>query len=256
MRPMRVHMLVLAALVAALAMAFPAAAFAEHLSGNTNWEVTFNANGELSDNFSSERWTDELSGAQPGDDITLTITLNHLNTTACDWYISNEVIKSLEEGSARGSAYGYKLTYTGPNSTTSRTLYSSTNVGGDNSEGLEEATSGLQDFMYLDNLKNGDSGTVELVVSLDGDTENNAYFNTLAQLKMKFAVDYSKNNGGNSNKKSSTTTKSVPTGDDTNLFPFYVIMAVTGFALLLIAVSMIRRNGREKAVSVRGAHMR
>ena len=179
----------------------------------------------------------------------------HENSNECDWYISNEVIKSLEEGSASGSAYGYELTYTGPNDKTSRTLYGSKNVGGDNSNGLKDATSGLKDFLYLDNLGVGESGVVNLVVTLDGETEGNAYFNTLAQLKMKFAVEYSKKGGGSNTNKTSGRSV-VQAGDETNLFPFYVIMSVTGFALLLIAISMIRRNGREKATATRGAHRR
>jgi len=255
MRPTRVHMLVLAALVAALALAFPAAAFAEHLSGSTAWEVKFNSNGTLTDNFKKERWTDDVKNLQPGDDITFTVNLVHENSNECDWYISNEVIKSLEEGSASGSAYGYELTYTGPNDKTSRTLYSSKNVGGDNSNGLKDATSGLKDFLYLDNLGVGESGVVNLVVTLDGETEGNAYFNTLAQLKMKFAVEYSKKGGGSNTNKTSGRSV-VQAGDETNLFPFYVIMSVTGFALLLIAISMMRRNGREKATATRGAHRR
>ena len=54
MRRTRISMLVLAALVAALVLAFPGAAFAdssENQSGGNNYWVTFTADGKMSDDF-------------------------------------------------------------------------------------------------------------------------------------------------------------------------------------------------------------
>lgn len=47
--------------------------------------------------------------------------------------------------------------------------------------------------------------------------------------------------------KSTTPTKSVKTGDDTELFPFYVSMTVSGMLLVLIAFSAFRRRRLERA---------
>ena len=247
MKQKRLYIAMLVALMAVLAMAFPATAFASHLNGSTNWLVEFGTDGKMTDNFSNKTWADEVGGLQPGDDITFTINLSHKNSTACDWYMSNEVLKSLEEGVAKGSAYGYVLTYEGPSD--SRTLYNSNIVGGDNTSGLSDATSGLEDFFFLDNLKKDQTGAVKLVVSLDGETEGNAYFDSLAQLKMKFAVEMPTNNNNNNNNSgtSSGSRTSVQTGDETNLFPFYVVMIVAGLGLLALGVTSVRRNKREQA---------
>ena len=234
----RLHVIAAAVAVVAL-LALPAQAFAEHLSGQAGWTVAYNASGEMEDNYSAAQWADDVRGLQPGDDITFTVNLSHENDTAADWYMANDVIKSLEEGVAQDSSYEYLLEYAGPSG--SKTLYDSKVVGGDQSQGLKEATSGLKDFMYLDNLSKGQTASVTLKVTLDGETEQNAYFDTLGQLKMKFAVEPVSNPD-----KPSTNKPAVKTGDDTiDLFPFYVAMAVSGALLLIVAIGAANRRRRE-----------
>lgn len=248
----RFHILVLAAAVAALVLAFPGAAFADTIKPTSeDWSVTYNTEGKMTDTFSSSTFADDVSGLQPGDDITFKVTLNHENSKDADWYMSNEVLKSLEAGAAEGSAYEYLLTYSGPSQ--SRTLYDSQAVGGDDSTGLKEATEegGLEDFFFLERLKKGQTASVALKVTLDGETEGNDYFDTIAQLKMKFAVEpVTTDNPPNNTPPNNPT---VRTGDDTNLFPFYVIMSVSGAALLALAIASMRRRKREERV---GGHAR
>lgn len=246
MRKTKIAAVVLMMLVLPLALAFPATAMAEHLKGSNNWSVTFGTDAKMTDTFSSSEWTDDIRGLEPGDDITFTVTLNHKHPTACDWYMSNEVLKSLEAGAAEGSAYSYKLTYTGPTSSTSRTLYDSSTVGGDDTSGLMDATSAMDDFLYLDNLKQGQTGKVELVVGLDGETEGNAYFDTLAQLKMKFAVELNEPSKTTTTTTSTTSRTPVQTGDNTDLFPFYVAMVVSGALLAVLGGASLRARRREQ----------
>lgn len=243
----RMRIMIIAVVVLA-ALAFPATAHAESLKGKTNWTVTFNSSEKLVDNYSAQQWADDIRGLQPGDDITFTVALKHDHNTACDWYMANDVIKSLEEGFASGSAYGYKLTYTSPAGKT-RTLYDSERVGGDDTEGLNDATNALENFFYLDNLKKGQSANVKLVVKLDGETEGNAYFDTLAQLKMKFAVELPSGNNNTPNRPSDVTRTTVRTGDETNLFPFYVAMAISGAALMALGIYSVRARRREREQS-------
>lgn len=238
----RIRICALAAVIAALALVMPATALAESMDGGS-WAVTYTSGGTLEDNYSASDFATNVSGLQPGDDITMTITLNHENNDAGDWYMSNEVIKSLEAGDAKGSAYGYVLTYEGP--TASRTLYDSQAVGGDNTAGLKEATGALADYFFLEGLSKGQTGTVKLVVSLDGETEGNDYFNTLAQLKMKFAVD--------PQVESKAETRNVAkTGDETDLFPFFVAMTASGVLLLCIAIATLRRRKNEQEGGLHG----
>lgn len=181
---------IVATLVALVLAATPQVALADHIDGETGWYVEYNKSGRMDDNYTQKSWADNVSSLQPGDDITLTVEMRHTNDKAGDWYLTNEVLKSLEEGDAQGSAYGYTLSYEGPSN--SRVLYESKTVGGiGSSEGLAEATNAMDDYFFLGTLEKGEKGSVTLNVSLDGETEGNAYFDTLAQLRLKFAVEES-----------------------------------------------------------------
>ncbi len=261
MKRMRV---LIVALVAALACAFPAVAFADQLTGSSNWSVTFTSDEKMEDNFSANEYADQVGHLQPGDDITFTVALHHENSQAADWYMANEVLKTLEEGSATGSAYGYKLTYIDP-SGTERELYNSETVGGDSSQGLFEATNALDDYFYLDNLQYGDTASVKLVVSLDGETEGNAYFDKLARLQMKFAVELPSPNTVENREEHTTVTENTVNNTTTNqtirandanrnvvrtgdgmveLMPFFIAMIVSGALFLALAVYSVRLRRR------------
>lgn len=223
-------------LVLLLAAAVPAAA--EHLSGAESWLVTFTAEGKLESNFSTSGYSDAVRQLQPGDDVTLTVSLTNKHAESTDWYMSNQVLTSLEDSSsAVNGAYEYLLTYDGPGG--SRILYSSETVGGDNSQGLHEATNALQNFFYLDTLGSGQQGTVTLVVTLDGETQGNSYGQTLADLRMNFAVEYETDGGSN-------VPTVVKTGDPARLFPYFIAMAASGVALLVLAFLSLRRRRKER----------
>ena len=247
---LRTRISVVAVLAIAFAMlAFPAAAHADHLTGG-NWQVTFTQDGKMVDNYSEKEFVDSFAGMQPGDDITLRVNLNHAHSDSADWYMSNEVLKSLEGqvtsgavyGTAAGSAYEYVLTYTGPAGGEPRVLYDSRRVGGDQSQGLFDATNALDDWLYLDTLSKGQTAHVDLNVLMDGETEGDAYFDTLAQLKMKFAVELTTQS---STPPTNSNRNIVVTGDSTDLFPFYVAMAVSGVLLLALGVASIRARRRD-----------
>ena len=237
--------LIYAILAVLLVWTQPRAAFAEHYDGDAKWNVTFTQNEVMKDNFSDKTWADNISKLQPGDDITFNVRLKHDHSTACDWYMANEVLKTLEEqdrnNDATGSAYTYKLTYYSP-SGKSRVLYENGVVGGDESEGLKESTDALKDYLYLDTLSKGQEGRMEVQVALDGETEGNAYFETIAQLKMKFAVELPTNSKkpGGSRTQTPDNRTIVRTGDETRLFPLYVAMVVSGVLLAALVVDNAR----------------
>ena len=226
-------------------------AFAEHLTGGDGWQVTYTADGDMTDTYSSKEYIDQISALQPGDDITVTVKLTHENKDDADWYIWNEVIKSLEEGDATGSAYEYELTYIGPDGA-EETLYSSETVGGDESDGLKEATENAlsdEDYLYLDSLAEGEEASVRLKVTMDGETEANAYFDTIGRLKLRFAVEPQPE--PEPIQRTRTVGRVVRTGDDANLFPFYVAMALSGVLFTVLAIDSVRRRRKEKEEGVR-----
>lgn len=244
-----------------MVLALPATAFADHIDGNTGWYVEYNNAGQVVDNYTQRSWADNVSHLQPGDDITLTIEVRQTNDSAADWYLSNEVLKTLEDGDASGSAYGYKLSYEGPSN--SRTLFESKSVGGEGSvAGLGDATNAMDDYFFLGTLSKGDTAKVTLNVALDGETEGNAYFDTLARLALKFAVEPDVNPQNTTVNKTENKTETVEkqgdgqtivnrtvsgkseklakTGDQTTMFPVYLAIAGVGIVCLALAIRNVR----------------
>ena len=181
-------------LVFCLVMAAGTTVRAEQLNGNSEWKVEFTQAKEMVSNFTSKNFDDVLSSMQPGDSAEFGVRIQNSSDAVTDWYMANQVLKSLEDASktASGGAYSYVLTYTDPQGQV-ETLYNSETVGGENYtsnlEGLHEATNALDSFFYLDTLKYGESSVVRLYVALDGETQGNGYQNTSAQLQMNFAVE-------------------------------------------------------------------
>ena len=216
-------------------------------------DVTFTADGKLTDNFNIG---EVFQGLEPGDSATYTVNIHNRNSRTTRWYMSNSILKSLEDGyNISGGAYTYVLTYTGPNSTAT-TIYDSREransyIGGDQRGtnvpvGLHEATSNLENFFFLDTLNSGENGMVNLYVALEGETQDNSYQNTAAQIRMNFAVEPS-----NPSSSGSSTYRAVRTGDENNLLPYYIGMLVTGLLFLYLALDAytdrkysLRRKGR------------
>lgn len=228
---------------------------AETIKGSSDWSVTFTSDSRMDSNFKTSEMDELISGMQPGDTAVITINLKNENATATDWYMLNEVLASLEDRSANsgtsGGAYTYKLMFTGPGGT--QELFNSDTVGSDSDsdeagKGLVQATSSLKDYFYLDTLKTGQSGQVNLEVSLEGETQGNDYQNTLADLQMRFAVEL--NTTGTPLTPGSTTAgrtgTTVKTGDETDLTPYIILAAVSGGILMLFAAYSQMSRQKEK----------
>ena len=237
--------IILAVLLYAALLAVPAAA--ESVTSDQH-NVVFTADGKLDSDFSGSDIYAAASVLQPGDDLTVVFELRNENAESADWYMTNEVLYSLEDRSniASGGAYTYLLTYTDTTGETA-TLFSSETVGGDLSpaaeQGLHEATQGMEDYFYLDSMRTGQKGTITLKVALDGETQGNDYQDTLADMQMNFAVEV-----GNPQPGETTTGKTidvVQTGDDVSLLPYYIAMTVSGGLFLLLAFDTLRERRKE-----------
>ena len=225
--------------VLSLILSLPLAVYADHLSGGSGWTVEFTKDEKLESNFSSSSIADAARGLQPGDDLTVTIRLINSSGKTADWYMLNEIIRSLEDtqANAAGGAYTYQLTYA-PSVGQLVTLYDSETVGGElngsEPEGLNEVDSALKNYMALETMRSGNSGTVTLKVSLDGETQGNSYQDSLADLRMRFAVELT------------PIGKIIKTGDESmNVSPFYIGMAVSGLLFLVLAVDGLRQRKKQ-----------
>ena len=124
-------------------------AHAEELKGQDGWRAEFNGKKIVS-NFDSGTLADEAGNVQPGDSITLKVEIKNSDTGSTDWYMTNEVIQTLEDAqqSAAGGGYSYRLTYVGSDKKET-VLYDSTTVGGEGSskagEGLKQVDNSTQE---------------------------------------------------------------------------------------------------------------
>ena len=81
-------------------------AFAKDYQGADGWQVHFTGD-KMESNFENKTVSDELATIQPGDSIELKVQLKNSDKGETDWYMTNEIIQTLEEAqeSAEGGAY-------------------------------------------------------------------------------------------------------------------------------------------------------
>ncbi len=221
--------------------------------------VTFNENAKMvEDNFDVDQIFD---GLEPGDVRSYNVHITNAYPATTRWYMSNEVLKTLEENGINGGSYKYTLTYTNPSGSTT-ILYPKTeeeqknindieenekpignNAGDDDRIGLKEATEDLEKFFLLDTLNKNETGHVTLTVRLEGETQDNSYQNTMARIKMNFAAEIVPTG-------SNRTVRAVKTGDENNLIPYYIGMIVAGLLFLYLALDAftdrLYKRGRTK----------
>lgn len=213
---------------------------AEDYQGSKEWLVNFNGK-KIESNFASDELADDMENVQPGDSITFQVELANGSTEETDWYMTNQVLQTLEESnnSAEGGAYTYILTYTDA-AGQETILYSSDVVGGEEDpskagEGLHQATDSLKDYFYLDRMKAGEKGSVRLYIEIEGETTGIDYQETLAKLQMTFAVEVA-----------GKVVTIINTGDSSRLLFFSAAMLISGIALLALAAgSMGKRRYRK-----------
>ena len=224
-------------LLVALVMAMGSAAYAVDYEGPEDLYVSYDGE-EITSNLDTE---DVFDLIQPGDSATVEIEIRNDAEGNTDWWMNNSVLETFEDAAeATGGAYTYTLTYT-DKSGEDQVIYSSESVGGDegqgDKEGLKEATGALEDFFYLETLEEGDTAKVKLYVALDGETQGNAYQETLAQIEFVFGVE--------PEEEGEPRIIHVKTGDTTTLIP-YVAIGGVGLLLLIAVLLTGRRKAEEK----------
>ena len=258
------------AMIAMMVLGIPMTANAEVIKGSQDWVVTYEKNGITSNFKGVNKEEDMLQNLQPGDTVELKIKLENISEKKSDWYMTNEVLQSLEDGTnASGGAYTYILTYTDP-AGKEIVIYSNERVGGEIEEtnarstsetlvGLKQATNTLDDHFYLDRLNAGEAGYVNLSISLDGETQGNAYQTAFAELEMDFAVESVKEVTHKEVEKVetpkkvvqrevvTTATTAAKTGDASQIALFSAVAFVSGVALMVVAVKQAK--GRKKGES-------
>ena len=219
-------------LVALMILSAGAFAYAEDYEGPEGLEVVYDGE-ELTSNLDLPDLLDEL---QPGDSLTIRVSLVSDAEGDTDWWMANSVIDSFETSARNsGGAYTYNLSYNG------ETIYSNESLGGDETAhgvGLLKADKSIADFFFLDTLSQGDTGEVVLVVSLDGETQGNIYQDTDAELDLTFGVEPA-------GVEPVEPKPPVKTGDTTVITP-YIVTGVIGLILLLGVLIFGRKKAKEQ----------
>lgn len=268
-------------LMLAMAMLLSVPATVHAQTSTVDGSVTFTSENKLDSNGTADL-NKAVGEMQPGDNLIIKIDVVNTSGQSANYYMTNEVVRSLEDtenATASGGAYEYVLAYTDSAGAVTE-LFRSTALGGegttvDGREGLKGATSGMENYIYLETLASGKQGFVTLTVGLDGETQGNSYQNTAAQLQMNFAVDTDTtttrnvtqtvtrnetvqvvddtdpgandeddtNNNNNTGRRNGTV---VRTSDDTNLVPFFIAAGVSGILLLFIAIFGMKERKKQK----------
>lgn len=237
-------------------------AYAKDYKGAEGWQVNFTGS-KMESNFESSDVTDQMSEIQPGDTIELTVELKNSDSGDTDWYMTNEVVQTLEEAqaSAEGGAYQYKISYVGSD-TTETVIYDSQTVGGEGTsesgEGLKQVDSATDQYFYLGRLESGKSGKVHLTVGVEGETQGNGYQLTLAKLRMNFAAEkvktsttITKNKTVNENRtlelsNAAKTSSPVRTGDSIRTLVLSLAALLGGLVLLGYGIFAFKKESKRK----------
>lgn len=233
------------AMAAVMAVGMGITAQAKDYQGKDGWKVEF-TNEDMKSNFKSSDITDEVENVQPGDSITLKVGLQNTSSADADWYMTNEVLQTLEDAKSQayGGGYEYRLSFV-DQSGKENVLYDSETVGGEEEsaagEGLHEATDSLEDYFYLARMGKGETGTVNLRLAVDGETQGNGYQTTFAALQMNFAaeevlVDTTQDR---------VIRKTVKTGDTNKVLLLCALTLFSGLVLLFFGLKSMKNKRRE-----------
>lgn len=200
--------------------------------------------------LSSKAVTTEIGNIVPGDTVEYTVEFQNKSKKSTDWYVKNTIVQAFEKSvDASGGVYSYTLTYINP-SGAETVLYTNDELGGLNESttkapssdkvGLEQVSTGTQEDIYLDTLSAGQKGQVRVTVSLDGETQGNAYYGSAASLNLVFAVEPI-------DVTTRTITVTVPnTGDNSNVIIYSAVFGLAAVSLLAILLLKKKANKEEE----------
>ena len=214
-------------------------------------------NGSMETNYDGKKIAQRVEDLQPGDDMTFRVVYENRSNDTTDWYMENQIAKTLEDTRERtaiagideeGAEYGgysYELIHVDKNDKED-VLFNSKGLnkvfGSEKDEkvtgkeGLKQATNALEDWFYIQTLDPGESGEVILKVALEGETEVNDYMDTDGELNVRFAVEVPKPG----------KRKIVKTGDYTNITRWVAIMMAAAVLLIILAIFSKKKDREDR----------
>ena len=240
MKMKRLMMILLIATIALMAMGESAFAESYTFKGNCKYDGK-----NIVSSFTSKDWAAKQSSLEPGDSLDYVITYINRSKKTTNWYMRNEVLKTLEESKsvAENGGYTYVLKNIGPNNKET-VLFDNSEVGGEakraNLEGLKQATNATKEYFFIQQLKPGKQGKTVLHVVFEGETEANDYMDTEGSLMVSYAVEEE----GAGAKAAGDNANGVKTGDNTKLW-LYVAIMVIALIIGAFAVASYRKDRKD-----------
>jgi len=207
-------------LAAALVVSLATAAFAAETP-----TVTFDGKA-ITYNQDVSNFGTAFSGMAPGETRTQEIKLSNTSTETAQIYMDTAVIKAFEDANtASGGAYTVAMNVTASDGTITF-IYGGgkgATVGG-NDKGLYDLNGNLNSTYLAATLKTGESATISLTVTLDGESLANSYQDLAGTFQFKFSA------------VTDTGKTIVKTGDTANLITYVIIILAVCAALVVILV--------------------
>ena len=174
-------------------------------SQTASWDVTYTGS-KLESTYDVSKST--ITNMMPGDEITYSVGYKNDSGKAVDFYLSTDIINSLEDKSADGAdssvasggAYSYKISNLIDGQ--EKVIYDSEVLGGESAvKGLNQVKNSLEDgkaaYIGLGQIANGNQGIIKVDIKLDGNSQDNSYMYKLATLDVRFGVEEVKTSSNN-----------------------------------------------------------
>lgn len=192
-----------------------------HAAGNS--VITFDGEAEKFINTNNEGEVFNLEGMYPGETRTETLTLVNNDYREMNFYMNSKILDEFGNETSTGNmAYDFNFKINGED------LFDGL-VGGENNvgEGM------MEDNILIATLAKGESATLQMSVTADGDTMDNTYQNATGLVQYTFSVEYDDEAAAQTPQKVVNTVvqtvtnrieKAVKTGDPATLGLFGVLL--------------------------------
>ena len=216
--------------------------------------ATFDGSKEISYNYDdTNHFGDGFRDMLPGETRKQEIKLQNTSDRAVDFFMSAAVIQAFEDmKEASGGAYHIQLSVEQDGQ--EHILYGNDgetlpNVGGEEKEGLKDWNGEVNDWFLAASLPAKGFALVNLKVTLDGESHNNAYQSAAGTFQFQFRAGYEEDQIIQVKKKGPdkfiTQLRSVRTGDHA---PVGIVTALLVGSAAVIWIIMYKKRRRQDEV--------
>lgn len=199
--------------------------------------------------FVTEIKGDSFEGLIPGEARTMTLEVKNADSSEMKFYMSAEILTNIAESGNKEAVYDFDIAKDGE-------VFFQTIIGGETKNNISMGKELLTENnnILLDTLKKGESSTITIRLTLDGDSTDSSYMGEEGSIKLVFSVGTAEVQNETVVKKAikyvkgagKTVIQSIQTGD---ALPIGLIAAALCSLICIIGLIVIKKkkNGREGA---------